>query len=233
MPDAYRQTQAPVRVAKSCFNFRVYSTVLTLYDDMISGNGYKVRLMLSQLRIPFRYMPVDVVAGETRTPQFLAINPNGQIPVIMLEDGRTLSQSNAILLYFAEETPLLPRDRFARAEVNQWLFFEQYSHEPYIAVLRFWHHLPGGPDRAQQARLPQMLDKGNAALRVMNTHLSDKRFLVGDRYSIADIALYAYTHVADEGGFDLRRFPHVRDWLARIRELPGHIAIDTACGVSA
>lgn len=204
--------------------------MLTLYDNMISGNGYKIRLLLTQLQVPFRRVEKSVTNGETRLPDFLAINPNGRIPAVVLDDGRMLAESNAILLYFAEGTAFLPDDRFARAQVYQWLFFEQYSHEPYIAVLRFLRHFmePLGP--AHKARVPELLEKGHAALKMLDDHLSRRSFLVEDRYSVADIALYAYTHVADEGGFDLDGYGHLRDWLGRIAAVPGHIPIDAPCG---
>lgn len=204
--------------------------MLTLYDNMGSGNGYKVRLLLTQLGIPFRRVEKSVTSGETRQPDYLAINPNGRVPAVVFEDGWRLAESNALLLYFAEGTPYLPADRYARAEVHQWLFFEQYSHEPYIAVLRFWRHYLDSLDAQQQARAPELLSKGHAALHLLDGHLNGRQFLVGDRYSVADIALYAYTHVADEGGFDLGAYASLRAWLARVRAQPGHIPIDQACG---
>jgi len=205
--------------------------MLTLYDNMGSGNGYKVRLLLSQLGLPFRRIEKNVVNGETRQPEYLAINPNGRIPAVVFDDGRTLAESNAIMLYFAEGTPYLPSDKFARAQVNQWLFFEQYSHEPYIAVLRFWRHYLETLSPAQEIRVPELLEKGHAALKLMNDHLQGRSFFVGDRYSIADIALYAYTHVAHEGGFALGPYAHLTGWLGRVRQSPGHIPIDQLCGV--
>jgi glutathione S-transferase len=195
----------------------------TLYDYLPSGNGYKVRLLLSQLGIRFTLVEKDIQRGETRTPDFLAINPNGRIPVLELDDGRRLAESGAILFYLAEGTAFLPADRFARAEVLQWMFFEQYSHEPYIAVLRAWLHVVGktvDPVRAAEKR-----EGGHQALAVMERHLAGRSFLVAERYSIADIALYAYTHVADEGGFDLAPYPAVRAWLARVAARPGHVPI--------
>jgi glutathione S-transferase len=204
--------------------------MLTLYDNMGSGNGYKVRLLLTQLGLPFRRVEKSVTNGETRQPGYLAINPNGRIPAVRFEDGRVLTESNAILLYFAEGTSFLPEDKFARAQINQWLFFEQYSHEPYIAVLRFWRHFLETLTQAQEMRVPELLDKGDAALRLMNDHLNGRQFLVEDRYSIADIALYAYTHVADEGGFDLAPYAHLHGWLGRVANRPGHISIDRPVG---
>lgn len=204
--------------------------MLTLYDNMGSGNGYKVRQLLTQLGIPFKRVEKSVTNGETRLPDYLAINPNGRIPAVRFEDGRVLAESNAILLYFAEGTPYLPDEKFARAMVHQWLFFEQYSHEPYIAVLRFWRHFLETLTQAQEMRVPELLAKGDAALRLMNDHLNGRQFLVGERYSIADIALYAYTHVADEGGFDLAPYAHLRGWLGRVANRPGHISIDQPVG---
>jgi len=193
--------------------------VLTLYDYLPSGNGYKVRLLLSQLGTPFRLVEKDILKGETRTPEFLAINPNGRIPVLELDDGRRLAESGAILFYLADGTPLLPDDRYTRGEVLQWMFFEQYSHEPYIAVARFWTHYLGKAVDAEK------IERGYQALDVMERHLASRRFFVAERYSIADIALYAYTHVAHEGGFDLAAYPHVRTWLARVAAEPRHVPI--------
>jgi glutathione S-transferase len=198
--------------------------MLTLYDYLSSGNGYKCRLLLHQLGIPFRRVELDILKGETRTPEFLAKNPNGRIPALELEDGTVLAESDAILFYLAEGTPFLPADRLGRAQVLQWLFFEQYSHEPFIAVARFIHHLLP-PDTPRRAELPRLEQGGYAALGVMERRLADHTFLVADRYTIADIALYAYTHVAGEGGFDLARFPAVRAWLARVAAQPGHVPI--------
>lgn len=198
--------------------------MLTLYDFLSSGNGYKVRLLLGQLGIAYRYVETDILKGETRTAEFLAINPNGKIPTVVLEDGRVLSESNAILYYFARDTPLFPEERYHQAQVMQWLFFEQYTHEPAIAVSRFiCHFLPS--DHPRQAELDTLRTRGYAALGVMEATLADHPFLVGGGYSIADIALYAYTHVADEGGFDLEEFPGIRAWLARVREQPRYLPI--------
>ena len=198
--------------------------MLTLYDYLPSGNGYKVRLLLSQLGVPFRLIQKDILAGETRTPEFLAINPNGRIPVLELEDGRRLAESGAILFYLAEGTCFLPEPRHARAQVLQWMFFEQYSHEPYIAVVRAWTHwpsrAPSNPDELAARRA-----RGYDALAVMEDHLHRRDYFAAGRYTIADIALYAYTHVAHEGGFDLAPYPAVNGWLARVRSQPRHIPI--------
>ncbi len=198
--------------------------MLTLYDFLPSGNGYKVRLLLSQLGIPFKLVEKDILKGETRTPEFLAINPDGRIPTVQFDDGRILAQSNAIMFYFAEGTRFLPTDRFERAEALQWMFFEQYSHEPYIAVARLWiHELHKRLEWAE--RLKEKWQKGYQALDVLERRLKDHPFLAGRAYSIADIALYAYTHVAEEGDFDLGRYPAIRAWLDRVADRPGHVLI--------
>jgi glutathione S-transferase len=199
--------------------------MLTLYDYMDSGNGYKVRLVLAQLGLPYRLVECDILKGETRTPEFLARNPNGRIPTLQLEDGTFLAESGAIIWYLAEGTRLAPGDRKARAETLQWMFFEQYSHEPYIAVARFWKHYLPKLTPLQEMELPERMTKGYAALGVMEQHLARHPFFVGGRYGLADIALYAYTHVAGEGGFDLDGFPHVNAWLARVANQPGHVTI--------
>ena len=198
--------------------------MLTLHDYLPSGNGYKCRLLLHQMGIPFRLVAHDIMQGETRTPEFLAKNPNGRIPALELADGTVLAESNAILFYLAEGTPFLPEDRLGRAQVLQWMFFEQYSHEPFIAVARFIRHLLP-PDTPRRAELPRLEQGGYAALGVMERRLAEHPFLVADRYTIADIALYAYTHVADDGGFDLTGFPAVRAWLERVATQPGHVPI--------
>ena len=198
--------------------------MLTLYDYLSSGNGYKCRLLLHQIGIPFRRVELDILKGETRTPEFLAKNPNGRIPALELADGTVLAESNAILFYLAEGTPFLPEDRLGRAQVLQWMFFEQYSHEPFIAVARFIRHLLP-PDTPRRAELPRLEQGGYAALGVMERRLAEHPFLVANRYTIADIALYAYTHVADDGGFDLTGFPAVRAWLERVATQPGHVPI--------
>lgn len=195
--------------------------MLRLYDFHDSGNGYKVRLLLGQLSIPYEYVEIDILSGKSRTPEFLEKNVNGRIPVLELEDGRCLSESNAILFYLAEGTPFLPAERWTRAQVMQWMFFEQYSHEPNIATSRFWlRHTDF--DSHRRRRYAEKIKDGVAALQVMERHLAANRFFVADRYTIADIALYAYTHVADEGGFDLSPFEAIRAWLDRVRGQPGH-----------
>jgi glutathione S-transferase len=200
-------------------------TMLRLHDNLTSGNGFKARLLLAQLGIPYQRVEYDIDRRETRTPEFLAKNPNGRIPLLELEDGSFLAESNAILWYLAEGTPFLPQDRRARAEVLQWMFFEQYNHEPNIATVRFWitHAVPTTP--LMELALPAKREQGAAALGVMDGHLAGRAFFAGARYSIADIALYAYTHVAGEGGFDLAPYPNVRAWLARVAAQPGCIPI--------
>ena len=200
--------------------------MIRLHDNLFSGNGYKVRLLLTQLGIPFERIEYDIDAQETRTSRFLErINPNGRIPVLETQDGDFLPESNAILFYLSEGTEFLPDDKLERARVLQWMFFEQYSHEPNIATSRFWlmHGFEMTADR--QRALEQKREQGYAALGVMERHLTSREFFVGNRYSISDIALYAYTHVADEGGFDLTPFPTVRDWMDRCASQPGHIPI--------
>ena len=200
--------------------------VLRLYDYLESGNGYKVRLLLTQLGVAFERIELDILKGATRTPEFLRRNPNGRIPCLELEDGTHLWESNAIQFYLAEGTDFLPSGRRERARVLQWMFFEQYSHEPYIAVVRFWHH--AGMLEANRDQLEAKVSRGYAALDVMETHLREHRFFVAERYSIADIALYAYTHVAHEGGFDLAKHPAVTAWLERVRAQPQHVPITRA-----
>jgi glutathione S-transferase len=195
-----------------------------LYDYLPSGNGYKVRLLLTQLGLSFELIELDIVQGQTRTPEFLAKNPNGRIPTLEIESGVFLPESNAILFYLADGTTFLPADRLGRARALQWMCFEQYSHEPNIATARFWvQHL--GVTEERRAALEQKRVLGHAALGVMEQHLASRAFFVGERYSIADIALYAYTHVADEGGFDLAPYPAVRAWLERVRSQARHIPI--------
>ncbi|HPN80860.1 glutathione S-transferase family protein [Dokdonella sp.] len=200
--------------------------MITIHGMQVSGNCYKLKLLLEQLGTPYRWIEVDLAQGGTRTPEFLALNPNGKVPILVLEDGRVLAESNAILCYLAEETRFLPEDRWQRAEVLQWLFFEQYSHEPYIAVARFIR-LFLDPGHARHAELPRLLERGHQALAVIERHLEGKRYLVGDAWSIADIALYAYTHVAHEGGFDLSAYPAINAWLERARGQPGYVGIGT------
>lgn len=201
--------------------------MLMLLDDPISGNGYKIRLLLAFLDTPYEYKTYSVLKAETRTPEFLAISPNGKIPVLILEDGTVLPESNAILNYLAAGTPYLPSDRLHHAQVLQWMFWEQYSHEPNIATLRFWNHMPE-LDKVQQAQIPGKRANGLAALKLMDDHLGRHDWLVAGVPTIADITLFAYTHVADEGGFDLGAYPNIEKWVARIEGLPGFVPMGSA-----
>ena len=194
--------------------------MITIYGMSDSGNCYKVKLAAEQLRIPYRWVEVNSAKGETRTPEFLARNPNGKVPTITLEDGSHLAESNAILHYLAHGTPLLPAERLAHARALQWMFFEQYSHEPYIAVARRLRHMDGKPVP------PELTERGHQSLGVMERHLGGRTFFVDDVYSIADIALYAYTHAADEAGFSLDDYPNAQSWVERVAAQPGHVAID-------
>jgi glutathione S-transferase len=198
----------------------------TLYSMQRSGNSYKVRLALARLGIPYDLVEVDILQGESRTPEFLAKNPSGQIPLLEVAPGRYLSESNAILWYVAGGSTLAPEDRIARAEALQWMFFEQHSLEPNIGAAYFWLCLIKGGRDLQQHALDDWMENGYGALGVMERHLVDHRFFVGNHFSIADIALFAYTHLAELCDFDLSRFPAVRAWLARVAAEPGHVAMN-------
>lgn len=195
-----------------------------VYGDRRSGNCYKVVLMLHLLGLKYRWHEVDILAGETQSEAFLAKNPNGKIPVLELEDGTCLWESNAILNFLADGTRFLPSEPRLRTQVLQWQFFEQYSHEPYVAVARFIQLYQGLPAE-RRGEYEVCLVRGYKALRVMEQQLQRTPFLVGEDYSIADIALYAYTHVAHEGGFSLDDYPAIQAWLARVAAQPGHVAI--------
>ncbi|XWK89292.1 MAG: glutathione S-transferase family protein [Phormidium sp.] len=195
-----------------------------LYEFFSSGNCYKIRLLLTQLDIPFQRIEINILKGESRTPEFLTKNLNGRTPVLEIEPGKFLAESNAILFYLSEGTDFLPTDSFEKAQILQWLFFEQYSHEPYIATSRYWISILGKAEEYREA-LNQKRAGGEAALKVMEQHLSQHHFFVGERYTIADIALFAYTHVADEGGFDLSEFPAIQAWIKRVQAQPKHISI--------
>jgi glutathione S-transferase len=194
-----------------------------LYNSQVSGNCYKVRLVLAHLGLDCERQEVDVIDRSNRGELLGDLNPALRVPTLVLDDGRSLAESNAILWYLARDSAYLPEDDFARAKVLQWLFFEQYSHEPYIAVVRFWVSV------AKLSPAPRELDAkrqgGDAALDAMERHLQTSPFLVAERYTIADIALYAYTHVAEEGGFDLSERPAIRSWMERIAAQPRHIPI--------
>lgn len=192
--------------------------IYVVHGVAASGNCYKVRLLLEQLGLPYEWREVDMMHGGTHAPEYLKMNPNGKVPVLQIDASTFLSESNAILHYLAEGTPLLPTERLERARVLEWMCFEQYSHEPYIAVARFIRKFL---KRDDDPRLDEKTNGGYRALGVMQQHLSTRTFFVGERYTIADIALFAYTHVADESGFDLSDYPAVRAWLDRIRAQPG------------
>jgi glutathione S-transferase len=199
-----------------------------LHQMQMSGNCYKVRLAARQLGIELTLKNYGLHDGTTRKPDFLTKNPNGRVPMLEFDDGRTLPESGAILWYLSEGSNLVPPERWGRAEVLQWMFFEQYSHEPYIAVARLW--LSFAPKEELEKRrhlVPEWHAKGNAALAVMQTHLTRRDWFAGSRYSIADIALYGYTHCAADGGFDVGAYPAVRAWLNRVASEPGHVALET------
>lgn len=197
----------------------------TLYEIPSSGNSYKCRLAMHQLGLPFRRVAVNTAAGEHQQDWFRNMNPNCKLPTLDLGDGRYLAESNAILWFVADGSPLLPQSPFARAQVLQWLFFEQYSHEPYIAVARFWKHYLPKLSPLQEMDLPNKMKGGYAALDVMEKHLATRRFFVDETFGLADVALYAYTHVAHEGEFDLSKYANVNAWMARVAALPGHVTI--------
>lgn len=189
--------------------------MLTVYGDSISGNCLKVKWVLDHLSVPYEWVETDVMSGITRTPAFLKRNPAGQVPAVVFDDGRTLAQSNAITLHFAEGSSLIPADAFARAKMYEWLFWEQYSHEPYVAVRRFRLHY----QKKSEAELdPALFERGSAALKRMDEALDGQAFLVGDAVSLADVALVAYTRVAHEGGFDLEHYPAVKAWVSRVEQ---------------
>lgn len=193
-----------------------------VFGDMLSGNCYKIKLLMQFLDIQHEWVPIDILANETHTDAFRQMNPNTRIPVIKFEDGRYLWESNAILNYFAEGTQFLPEDAFKRAKVLQWQFFEQYSHEPYIATARYINKYLGLP-KEREAEYHAKQSSGHKALSVMEQHLASNAFFLGDTPTIADISLYAYTHVADEGGFDLSSYRHIQRWFRDFESIPGYI----------
>jgi glutathione S-transferase len=201
---------------------------LVLHEYSQSGNCYKIRLTAALLGVPIERREYDILNGETRTPEFLArINANGRIPVLQIGD-RFIPESNAACFYLAEGSALVPDDRFDRADMLRWMFFEQYNHEPNVATLRFWRAFVGEAELsdAQRAQIPAKKAAGEAALKLLDDHLAGRDWLVGEGPTLADIALYAYTHVAGEGGFDLAAFPAIESWLARIAGQPGYVAMD-------
>jgi glutathione S-transferase len=191
-----------------------------------SGNCYKPRLLMAKLGHPFTHVEVSSHTGATRKPDYLAKNPNAMVPLLELDDGRRLAESNAILLYLAEDTRFLPADKYQRALAYQWLFFEQYSHEPYIAVRKALLTFPERAKDATPERLAQTLERGNKALGVMNRHLAGSTFFAGEAISVADIALYAYTHDAQKGGFQIDAYPAIAAWLKHVEADPGQVKID-------
>jgi len=209
---------------------REQALVFRVYGDIYSGNCYKIKLLANHLHLDHEWAHVDILHGATHTPGFLSRNPNGKVPVVEFADGRCLAESNAILNYLAEGTSYLPDDRWSRAKVLQWQFFEQYSHEPYIAVARYIARYLGLPE-TRRAEYESKQQGGIKALRVMEEHLSRVNYLVGEALSIADISLYAYTHVAHEGGFDLSLFPAVQAWLTNVASHPRHVTMDAAINI--
>jgi glutathione S-transferase len=198
----------------------------TLYSMQRSGNSYKVRLALARLGIPYKLVEVDILQGESRTPEFLAKNPNGRIPLLEVAPNRHLAESNAILWYVAGGSTLAPEDRIERAEALQWMFFEQHSLEPNIGAAYFWLALIKGGRDLQSHALEDWLENGERALGVMEMHLAKNKFFVADRFTIADIALYGFTHLADQCDFDLTRYPAIRAWLDRVAAEPGYVPMD-------
>jgi glutathione S-transferase len=196
-----------------------------LYNSAVSGNCYKVRLLLAHLGLEYETVEMSVVDRSNRAEVLGELNPGLRVPTLVLDDGRPLAESNAILWYFGDGTQYVPEDPYERAQVLQWQFFEQYSHEPHIAVARFWKTYSGEPERFERQK-ERLLAGGYAALDAMERQLDGHRFLVGERYSLADISLYAYTHAAHEGGFDLESYPATRAWLGRVAGQPGHVSID-------
>jgi glutathione S-transferase len=198
----------------------------TLYSMQRSGNSYKVRLALSHLGIPYRLQEIDILQGESHSPEFLAMTPSGQVPLLEVVPGRFLAESNAILWYVAGGTPLAPEDRIDRAEALQWMFFEQHSLEPNLGAAYFWLALVKGGRELQQHALEDWMEEGYRALQVMENHLKQHRYFAADRYTIADIALYAYTHLAHLCDYDLSLFPAINAWLARVAEETGYVPMD-------
>jgi glutathione S-transferase len=196
-----------------------------LYDSPVSGNCYKVRLLLAHLGLPYERRTMDVVDRSNRPEVLGGLNPALRVPTLVLDDGRPLAESGAILWYLGDGSRFVPVDPYERAQVLQWMFFEQYDHEPAIAVARFWLAYSGRPDEFAD-RLPERQEAGRRALSAMDEHLRGRTYLVGDRLSLADLALYAYTHVAQEGGFDLAPYPAVGEWLERVAAEPGHVPIE-------
>lgn len=199
---------------------------MKIYGDIQSGNCYKIKLLTALLDLNHEWVAIDILNNETQTPDFLAKNPNGKIPLLELDDGRILSESNAILNFLARDSELLPTDPFLQAKNQQWQFFEQYSHEPYIAVARFINKYLGMPDNRRE-EFERKQEGGHKALKVMEQRLSKTAFLVGEQLTTADVSLFGYTHVAHEGGFELSQYPGIQRWISRIRSLPGFVSMDS------
>jgi len=219
LPDCGTAGHGPEFLEQAMVEGRV---ALTVHGMSVSGNCHKVRLLLEQLGSRYQWVEVDSAHGQTHTPEFLALNPNAKVPLIVRDDGRVLPESNAILFWLAEGTPYLPVDGWERAQALRWMFFEQYSHEPCVAVARFIRGWTAA-DSPRRAELPRLQERAAAALSVMEQHLRQADWFTGNAYGIADIALFAYTDVADEGGIDMQPFPAVRAWLQRVREQPRFI----------
>ena len=198
---------------------------MKIYGDIQSGNCYKLKLICALRGISHEWIPIDIMQGETRSESFVALNPASQIPVCVTDDGDVLTESNAILFYLAQDSDFWPDDKLAQTRVLEWQFFEQYSHEPTIAVARFIRYYQGMPE-SRQAEYDSKIKAGYRALELMEKHLADHDFLIGERCTIADISLYAYTHVAEEGGFDLSGYPAINAWLSRIQSLPGYVGME-------
>ncbi len=198
---------------------------MKIYGDTQSGNCYKLQLVCSLLGVTYEWIAIDILKGETRSESFLKLNPNGQIPVCVTDEGDVLTESNAILFHLARDSEYWPDDKLMQTRVLQWLFFEQYSHEPTIAVARFIKHYLGMPEE-RRAEYESKLESGYCALGLMEDSLRNQNFLTGEQCSIADISLFAYTHVAAEGGFDLSAYRAIQAWIARIQSIPGHVPMD-------
>lgn len=198
--------------------------MITVYGDEKSGNCYKIKLTLALLKIDYQWFDIDIMAGGTQTKAFLAKNPNGKLPIIELDDGRVLAESNAIIGYLAAGSRLIPDDKFNNALMYQWLFFEQYSHEPCIAVARFIKLYQGMP-LERQAEFDNLQIQGGKVLKLIDNQLAGQAFMLGELFSLADIALYAYTHVAHEGGFDLSVYPNLQQWLANVESQAGFVSM--------
>ncbi len=195
----------------------------TLYATIGSGNCYKVQLLMRQLSIPFRVVMIDVLKGETQSPEYLAVNPNGKVPYLVLPDGSGIGESNAMLLHLAEGSHLMPQTAEERMRVNEWLFWEQSSHEPYISPARFWISIMPEGRAEREAEIAVWHERGSKSLQLLDDHLSKNDFLVGGRYTVADIGLFGYTHVAGEGEFDMAKYPSVCKWIARVEGCDGHL----------